>query len=204
MRLMRLVVTGTAGAGKSTFVRTVSDIEAIDTDRAATDETAQIKQKTTVAFDFGRLSFGPRLEIHIYGTPGQSRFNFMWDILIQRANAYVLLVAAHRIDELVKARQIIAFMNERVQIPMVIGLTHRDCPGARSPEEIAMRLGYTDLSNLPTIVTVNPNEKNSVLETLNVMLMSYLMSQLAPDLNTVPARQNFGQEEYRPRVQIVR
>lgn len=76
MEIMRLVVTGSVGVGKSTFIRSVSEIEVVDTDRRATDETAQMKKKTTVAMDFGRLQFGPDMALHIYGTPGQSRFDF--------------------------------------------------------------------------------------------------------------------------------
>ena len=125
---MRLVVTGPVGAGKSTFIRTVSEIEVVDTDRQATDETAELKPKTTVAFDFGRLQFGSEMALHLYGTPGQSRFDFMWEILIKQAQAYVLLVAAHRPAEFRYARRIASFMNQRQKLPMVIGLTHTDCP----------------------------------------------------------------------------
>jgi signal recognition particle receptor subunit beta len=89
---MRLVVTGTVGAGKSTFIRSVSEIAVVDTDRRATDATAELKKKTTVAMDFGRLQFAPGMALHLYGTPGQSRFDFMWDILIRKAHAYILLV----------------------------------------------------------------------------------------------------------------
>ncbi|HEY9652428.1 MAG TPA: GTPase, partial [Coleofasciculaceae cyanobacterium] len=67
---MRLVVTGTVGAGKSTFIRTVSEIEVVDTDRRATDDIAALKKKTTVAMDFGRLQFAPGMALHLYGTPG--------------------------------------------------------------------------------------------------------------------------------------
>ena len=64
-----MVVTGPVGAGKSTFIRSVSEIETVDTDRRATDETSLLKQKTTVAFDFGRLQFNPDMALHLYGTP---------------------------------------------------------------------------------------------------------------------------------------
>lgn len=74
---MRLIVTGTVGAGKSTFIRSISEIDVVDTDTLATDETALLKQKTTVALDFGRLQFSPDMALHLYGTPGQSRFDFM-------------------------------------------------------------------------------------------------------------------------------
>jgi uncharacterized protein len=93
---MRLVVTRSVGAGKSTFIRSISEIEVVDTERQATDETKDLKHKITVALDFGKLPFSPNMAVHIYRTPGQSRFDFMWNILICKANAYILLLAAHR------------------------------------------------------------------------------------------------------------
>jgi hypothetical protein len=176
MKTIRLVVAGTPGAGKSTFVRTISDIEVIDTDRTATDETATLKQRTTVAFDYGRFVFGSILEVQIYGTPGQSRFNFMWDFLIQRAHTYILLVAAHRPNDFHYARQILQFMNQRVQIPMLIGITHTDCPGACATDEIMMRLGFMNDKNRPPIVKVNPTERGSVVEAV-MASMALLVAQ---------------------------
>lgn len=159
---MRLVVTGTVGAGKSTFIRSVSEIEVVDTDRRATDETALLKKRTTVAFDFGRLQFGPERALHLYGTPGQSRFDFMWDILIRKAHAYILLVAAHRPREFRDARRILHFMRQRSHVPMIIGLTHTDCEGAWDLDNIAIALGYLPTSGRPPIVAVNATEASSV------------------------------------------
>jgi len=170
MEIMRLVVTGAVGAGKTSFIRSVSEIEVVDTDRQATDETAQLKKKTTVAMDFGRLQFGPDMAVHIYGTPGQSRFDFMWDILIRKANAYVLLIAAHRPGEFRYARRIVSFMNQRMKIPMIIGITHTDCPGAWAEENIALALGYVDTTAQPIMVRVNANDKASVAEALIVLV----------------------------------
>ncbi|NJN89002.1 MAG: GTPase [Leptolyngbyaceae cyanobacterium RM2_2_4] len=170
MEIMRLVVTGPVGAGKSTFIRSVSEIEVVDTDRRATDETLMLKKRTTVAFDFGRLQFGPSMALHLYGTPGQSRFDFMWDILIRKAHAYILLVAAHRPHEFRSARRILGFMKQRSQIPMIIGLTHADCPAAWDAENIAIALGYLDANKCPPIITVNPNESASVAEAVIVLV----------------------------------
>src|ERR687885_2172486 len=180
MKIMRLVVAGTPGSGKSTFVKTLSDVEVIETERTATDETSLLKKKTTVAFDYGRFLFGSTLEVQIYGTPGQSRFNFMWDFLIKSANTYILLVPAHRPDDFHYARQIISFMNQRVQIPMLIGLTHTDCPGVCSIDEIMMRLGYMNERNRPPVVKVNPNERPSAVEAL-MAVMALLVAQYSSD-----------------------
>jgi uncharacterized protein len=170
MEIMRLVVTGPVGAGKSTFIRSVSEIEVVDTDRQATDETAVLKPKTTVAFDFGRLQFGPEMALHLYGTPGQSRFDFMWDILIKQAHAYVLLVAAHRPAELRYARRIATFMNHRRQLPMIVGLTHMDSPNAWQMDNIAIALGYINPHTRPPFISVNANEPASVAQAIVTLI----------------------------------
>ncbi len=169
-----MVVTGPVGAGKSTFIRSVSEIEAVDTDRRATDETSQLKQKTTVAFDFGRLQFNPDMALHLYGTPGQERFNFIWDMLIRKAHAYILLVAAHRPGEFRYARRVISYMNQRAQIPMIIGLTHTDCSGAWSQENVVAALGYYDLNTQPPVVLINATETSSVANAVISLVQHYV------------------------------
>lgn len=174
MEIMRLVVAGTVGAGKSTFIRTISEIEAVDTDRIATDETALMKKKTTVALDFGRLSFGPDRALHLYGTPGQARFNFMWEILIRKAHAYILLVAANRPSEFRYARQILLFMKQQVQIPMIVGLTHMDCLEAWDLETIKISLRQLEEKGHPPILTVDARDQASVAQAL-ITLVQVLM-----------------------------
>lgn len=169
MESLRVVVTGTVGAGKSTFVRTASEIEVVEVERIATDEASLLKKNTTVAFDFGRLAIGSHMDLHIYGTPGQARFDFMWDILIKGAHAYILLVAANRPSGFHYAREILSFMNQRVQVPMMIGLTHMDCVGALPPEDVLKNLGQTNPQTCPKVVIVNPNEQASVVEALRAL-----------------------------------
>lgn len=178
MEIMRLVVTGTVGAGKSTFIRSVSEIAVVDTDRVATGPASAIKKKTTVAMDFGRLQFAPGMALHLYGTPGQSRFDFMWDILIGRAHAYILLVAAHRPSDFRAARRIFAFMNQRAQIPVLVGVTHIDCQGAWSVENVALALGFPDEKTRPPFVTLNANEKYSVINALIVLMEHFMKSSV--------------------------
>lgn len=175
MNTLLLVVTGAPGAGKSSFVRAISEIGVVDTDRTATDQTAQIKRATTVAMDYGHLSIGRKLHLHLYGTPGQSRFDFMWDFLIQRAHAYILLVAAHRPQDFVKAKDIVAFINERVNIPLIVGVTHLDCSLADSPDEIMRRLGFS--GEQPLVTSVNASDKTSISAALYLCVISQLLQQ---------------------------
>jgi signal recognition particle receptor subunit beta len=179
MEIMRLVVTGTVGAGKSTFIRSISEIKVVDTDTRATDETALLKPRTTVAFDFGRLQFGPDMVLHLHGTPGQSRFDFMWDMLIRKAHAYILLVAAHRPREFRQAHKIVNFMEERVHIPMVIGLTHTDCPGAWSVEDVYIASGYLNKFHRPPMIKVDPTQRESVAEAMITLIQHLILNYAA-------------------------
>ena len=146
----------------------------VDTDCRATElETTEIKANTTVAFDFGRLQFCPDMALHIYGTPGQERFDFMWDILIERAHAYILLVAANRPQQFRQTRQILSFMSQKADLPMIIGLTHSDLPEVWVAEDVLLALGYTQ-DHQPRVVTVNANEQSSVAEAA-ITLIEQLM-----------------------------
>ena len=173
MKLMRLVVAGTIGAGKTTFIRTVSEIEVVDTDRTPTDATAELKSSTTVSMDFGKVTFGTDMMLHIYGTPGQSRFDFMWEILASRANAYILLVAAHRPEEFRKARQILWFLEQRVNIPMIVGVTHTDYEGAWSVEDVGYAMGFHQTEQFVPIIGVNATVRESVITALMMLVEHY-------------------------------
>lgn len=169
---MTLVVTGPVGAGKSTFIRTVSEIDVVDTDRRATDDTSSLKQKTTVAFDFGRLQFAHNRALHLYGTPGQSRFDFMWDILIRKAQGYVVLVAANRPHEFRYSRRILTFMQHRSRVPLIIAISHSDCEGAWTPGNILVAMGYNAQKKAPTVVLVDPRNRASVVRSIVRLVQS--------------------------------
>ncbi len=164
--ILRIVVTGGVGAGKTTFIRTISEIDVVDTDKRATDELAELKEKTTVALDFGKLTITSNQSLHLYGTPGQARFDFMWDILIKKAHAYILLVDAHRPNQFREARKLLNYMNQSASIPELIGITHTDCADAWEIQDIALALGFQDETNLPPVIAVNPNDRESVFQAL--------------------------------------
>ena len=178
MEILRIVVTGTVGAGKTSFIQTISEIEVVNTDRRATDETAQLKRDTTVAFDFGRLTISPDQAMHLYGTPGQSRFDFMRDILIHKAHAYILLVNAHRPQDFRDVRRILNFMNQRVQIPIVVGLTHMDYPDAWTSDDIILALGLFDTTRQIPLVQVNATDRTSVSNALIALIHQWTCSGL--------------------------
>lgn len=171
MQTTRLLVAGTVGAGKSTFVQTIGEMGSISTEEIATDETATLKPTTTVALDFSCITL-PSGILHVYGAPGQYRFSFMWELLLQQAHLVLVLVAAHRPGDWARSQQIIAFMQQRSRLPFVIGLTHTDCSGALPAVAVLSALGYpSDYTSrpLPPCITVNPLDRASVLDALSIV-----------------------------------
>jgi uncharacterized protein len=171
MEIMNLVVTGTVGVGKTTFIQTVRNL-VVHNQRQTTDDQDAISSSTTVSMDFETLQFDQEMTLHLYGTPGHVRFDFMWQISIERAHAYVLLIAAHRPSEIHQARRMMNFMNRQAEIPMLMGITHNDCEGAWRTEDIALALGYAHVSQHPPIVPIDPHNRASVAQSLITLLKS--------------------------------
>jgi hypothetical protein len=96
----KIIFGGPVGAGKTTAIAAISDIPVVKTEAKPTDDTAQIKATTTVAMDYGVLHLGDGGKVHLYGTPGQERFSFMWDILSMGGMGLVLLLDNTRKDPL--------------------------------------------------------------------------------------------------------
>lgn len=92
MSIYKIVFTGPVGTGKTTAIRAISDVEPFATEEIATDETRDLKEHTTVAMDYGMMHLDSGETLHLYGTPGQERFDFMWDILTDNAIGLILLL----------------------------------------------------------------------------------------------------------------
>jgi signal recognition particle receptor subunit beta len=96
----KIIFGGPVGAGKTTAIAAISDIPVVNTEAKPSDDTAKLKATTTVAMDYGILHLDGGAKVHLYGTPGQERFSFMWDILSVGGIGFVLLLDNTRKDPL--------------------------------------------------------------------------------------------------------
>lgn len=119
-RSVKLVVTGPFGAGKTTLIRSISEITVLSTERRVSDRATPVKGGTTVAMDFGRLSIDDELSLYLFGTPGQKRFDFMWEILSEGMLGFVVIVDADDESSFDEAGDILAFFRDRAAVPYVI------------------------------------------------------------------------------------
>jgi uncharacterized protein len=123
----KIIFTGPVGAGKSTAISSISDIPPVSTDEAASDMTKNRKAATTVARDYGVMKLDGTERIHLYGTPGQERFDFMWEILTEGGIGLVLLVNNSRPDPFQDMHFFLSAFNKFIDdTRVVIGVTRTD------------------------------------------------------------------------------
>lgn len=176
MQTVKMVVTGAVNAGKTQFIRTISEIEVVSTERKTTDDTSAIKKETTVAMDFGRISIAEDLVLHMFGTPGQRRFDFMWDILSEGMLGLVILVDSTRPETFRETLRIIDFFTGFRETPYVIVANKQDQENAWSAEELRLALRLSDqIKVLPCVAIDRESVKSVLLELL------YLVLQMAEE-----------------------
>ena len=120
MQSVKVVVTGPFNAGKTTFIKSVSEITVLSTERQVSDTSGEGGGETTVAMDFGRITISDEVVLYLFGTPGQERFSFMWETLSEGMLGFVLLVDATSNDSLRDATGMIEFFTNMSDVPFVV------------------------------------------------------------------------------------
>lgn len=121
----KLIIAGPVGAGKTEAIRSLSDKGIVTTEEVASDEVGLIKKTTTVAMDYGVMKLDSGEQVRLYGTPGQRRFDFMWEILSENALGLILLLNAEEDDPVADLHYYLdAFMPLIASSALVVGVTH--------------------------------------------------------------------------------
>ncbi|MEO6712242.1 MAG: ATP/GTP-binding protein [Mycobacteriales bacterium] len=166
---VKIVVTGPFAAGKTTLIRTISEITVLSTEKGITDETKSRKSDTTVAMDFGRITIDRDLVLYLFGTPGQERFDFMWEILGEGMLGYILLCDATREDSLAEARNILDAFRRMAKVPFVVGMNRSQ--GIDPAEEAIVRDRLALDAEVP-VVPCDATDRESVKSVLLALLYS--------------------------------
>jgi small GTP-binding protein len=174
---IKIVISGPVASGKTTFVRTVSETEIINTDEISSE--ALEKRMTTVAFDFGTRRIHD-YTIYLFGTPGQERFDYMWNILCNGALGLLLLVNGTRFQDFPRARNILDYIVSQINIPFIVGVTHQDVCKSWDPHDVAM---YFRLPSQLVVALDARDEKSS----LNVLLQLFQIINLRMDKSSKTA-----------------
>ncbi|MEZ5411120.1 MAG: ATP/GTP-binding protein [Acidimicrobiales bacterium] len=174
-RALKVVIAGGFGVGKTSIVGSLSEVPPLRTEAKMTsasigiDDTSKINQKTTttVAMDFGRITIDRSLIMYLFGTPGQDRFGFMWDDLVNGAIGALVLVDLRRIDDCFDA---VDYFENR-SIPFVVAMNVFD-PAVQYPEAVVR--DALSISDHVPIVSIDARDRESakggLLTLLNVLV----------------------------------
>lgn len=166
MQNYKILFTGSVCSGKTTAIRSLSDIETLDTDAQASDVTVRRKKNTTIAMDYGVLELNEQSRVHLYGTPGQERFRFMWDMLANEfahdALGMILLVDNTRKDPFRDIRFYAKEFRDYIQKRrLIIAVTHADVepnPTQNDYHECLKQMGL-----MATVVFLDARDPRAVL-----------------------------------------
>ena len=172
MQTVKMVVTGPFNAGKTQFIQAISEIDVVSTERKISNATERsVKATTTIAMDFGRITVDDDLVLYLFGTPGQKRFDFMWEILSEGMLGFVVVVDSSRPETFREARSILETFRAYAPTPYVVAANKQDVPDAWELEDMrhALRLDR-EIKLLPCIATDKSHVKAVLLELLYSIL----------------------------------
>jgi small GTP-binding protein len=167
-KTLNILVTGPFGAGKSQFIETISDIPVVSTEQKITDLLeGNEKSLTTVAMDYGRVSIGGSI-LHLRGTPGQERFDFMRDLLAREVDGYVLLLDSTNSTHVDKALALLEGLEHLREKPRVVVANKQDLENATHVDKVRQQLGLGDqLLVLPCISTRRSSVRQVLIQLID-------------------------------------
>ena len=169
----KLIITGPVGSGKTTAIHSLTDQQSVKTDMPVSDAvTLARKSTTTVAMDYGTININDaeKSVVHVYGTPGQERFDFMWEILTEGADALVILLDNNRNypfrDLKYFSEQFSEFIAQSGKL--IIGITRLDIREPLLPEVYEDWMEQLGLN--AEVINIDPRQKSDVLNLVHKVL----------------------------------
>jgi len=168
---VKIVIAGGFGVGKTTTVEAISEIAPLTTEAEMTSVSVGVddpgpessKTTTTVAMDFGCVTIDRSLKLYLFGTPGQTRFGFMWDDIARGALGALVVVDSGRLDDCYPAVDYF----ERAGLPFVVGINTFNGQIRHNIDEVRWALA-TD-QGVP-VVTFDARNRLSVRDALLAVL----------------------------------
>ena len=171
MQTVKMVVTGPFSAGKTQFISSISEIDVVATEAKISRPEERIKDETTVAMDFGRITVDEDLVLYLFGTPGQRRFDFMWEILAEGMLGFVVVVDSVSAETFREATRILSTFRSYAPTPYVVAANKQDLEDAWSPEDLRIALRIEpEVKVLPCVATDKESVKRVLLELLYSIL----------------------------------
>ena len=172
MQTVKMVITGPFSSGKTEFIRSISEIDVVTTERGISSEAERaVKDSTTVAMDFGRITVDDDLVLYLFGTPGQRRFDFMWEILAEGMLGFVVMVDSTKPETFREAKSILETFRAYAPTPYVVAANKQDLPDAWKTDDLRIALRIEEgVKLLPCTASNKESVKAVLLELLYSIL----------------------------------
>ncbi len=172
MQTVKMVITGPFSSGKTEFIRSISEIDVVTTERGISSEAERIvKESTTVAMDFGRITVDDELVLYLFGTPGQRRFDFMWEILAEGMLGFVVMVDSTKPETFREAKSILETFRAYAPTPYVVAANKQDLKDAWTIDDLRIALRIEEgVKLLPCVASDKESVKTVLLELLYSIL----------------------------------
>jgi signal recognition particle receptor subunit beta len=176
---LKIVFTGPMGAGKTTAITAVSDIAPVSTEMRNHDQESFAKDATTVALDLGQISIDDGTVVRLYGTPGQERFSFMWEIVGRGAMGVILLIDGSSPNAIPDLRTYATvFRRIAPDQPFIVGV------GRTGPDDIELldgcALALESLRLAAPVFSVDVRKREDVLLLIETLLASLELREPDP------------------------
>ena len=162
--VVKLLVTGPFAAGKTTLISSISATPVVDTDVATTGDEAAVKARTTVAVDFGTYQVADeagQVDLLLFGTPGQPRFQFMTDVMKGSVDAVISVVDASDESTHPAAGVAMRALQHDLHAPLVVAVNR--CDDQRHADEIARRMGTLASEPVVACHLIRPDDGRDVI-----------------------------------------
>ena len=186
----RILFMGPVGSGKTEAIRSMSDITPVDTDVVDTDDIAFVKNHTSVSMELGTMHLGGVDKLRLLGAPGQTRFDYMWDILLKQSQGVILTINHRAKAPLLDLESYLLAVEQRCadrRVPIVVCITHMegeaDLPLQTYTKYLAQR-GCTTFDVLPPVIEMDARKEKHVRSALLTMTALLEMHSRFPTLRT--------------------
>ena len=171
-----ILFTGPMGAGKTTAIQSLSEIEVVSTEANNSERHIVDKATTTVALDYGEILIDGEEKVRLYGIPGQKRFDFMWAILKKRAKGMILLVNSDAPDPI---GQMLSFIEDFRELydrgGVVVGISRADVVDGPTLSDFTEALERTDPDLVIPVFTVDPRDRDQMADVLLTLIANIEM-----------------------------
>lgn len=167
----KIVISGTVGSGKTQAIKSLSEGQMVATEALSSQPQEDGKTNITVAMDYGVITLDSKEQVHLYGTPGHKRFDFMWDILSENASGLILLINAEEVDPIADLQDYVDSFKLLIDTTaLIVGITHAENAAPDLQQRVSEHLQSINIE--AEVMVVDAREREHIQKIVNSLVQT--------------------------------